>query len=169
MAISIIQLYIKGQIFPIFILVPWCKCQVSIHIYFLCLFLILNIHFSCYLFIVYCCPCLVSYVELYNWYAIYFLVLLVHNAMIIVREKNWDHFNQFLLCFSFHNPKVKNFHNTHGCPSRNQNDILDNPIPCKWTLSVYSIWSINYRYDSKYAPQYKSKHTNYVKLSNLVL
>jgi hypothetical protein len=61
------------------------------------------------------------------------------------------------------------FDSTHGCPLKNENDILDNPIPCKLTLSVYSIWSINYRYDPKYTPQYKSKHTNYVKLADLVL
>ena len=73
------------------------------------------------------------------------------------------------MSISFLNPKVKDFDNTHGCPLRNQNDILDNPIPCKLTLSVYSIWSIKCRYDPKYVPQYKSKHTNYVKLSNLVL
>jgi hypothetical protein len=30
---------------------------------------------------------------------------------------------------------------------------------------VYSIWSIKCRYDPKYTPQYKSKHTKYVKLS----
>jgi hypothetical protein len=84
-------------------------------------------------------------------------------------EKNREHFNWFLLSFSFLDPKVSNFDNTHECPLRNQNDILDNPIPCKLNLSVYSIWSINCRYDPKYAPQYKSKHTNYVKLSTLVL
>jgi hypothetical protein len=81
----------------------------------------------------------------------------------------WDHFNWFLLSFSFLDPKVNNFDSTHECPLRNQNDILDNPIPCKLTWSVYSIWIINYRYHPKYASQYKSKHTNYVKLSNLVL
>jgi hypothetical protein len=54
-------------------------------------------------------------------------------------EKKWDHFNLILLFFSFLDPKVNNFDNTHGCPFKNQNDILDNPIPCKLTLLVYSI------------------------------
>ena len=84
-------------------------------------------------------------------------------------EKHWDHFNCFCYPFSFLDPEVNNFDSTHGRPSRNQNDILNNPIPCELTLSVYSIWSIKCRYDPKYVPQYKSKHTNYVKLSNLVL
>ena len=55
------------------------------------------------------------------------------------------------------------------CPLRNQNDILDDPIPSKFTLSVYSIWSMKCRYDLKYASQYKSKHTKYVMLSKIVL
>ena len=63
--------------------------------------------------------------------------------------KNYDHFDLFLLSFSFLDPKVNNFDNTHGCPLRNQNDILDNPIPCKLTLSVYSIWSMKRRYDPR--------------------
>ena len=58
---------------------------------------------------------------------------------------------------------------THKCSLRNENDILDNPIPCKLTLLVYSIWNIKYKYDPKYAPQYISMHTNYIKLSKLVL
>ena len=66
-------------------------------------------------------------------------------------------------------PKVNSFDNTHECPLRNQNDILDDPIPCKLILSVYSIWSMKCRYDPKYASQYKSKHTKYVKLSKIVL
>ena len=69
------------------ILIPWCKCHVSIHIYFLCPILILNVHLSCCRVIVYCWSCLASYVKLYNWYAIHFLVILVHNGMIIVRKK----------------------------------------------------------------------------------
>ena len=73
-----------------------------------------------------------------------------------------------MLSFSFLDHKVNNFDNTHGCHVRDQNDVLDNPIPCKLTLSMYSIWSIKCRHDPIYAPQYKSKHTNYVKLSNLV-
>ena len=39
---------------------------------------------------------------------------------------------------------VNNFDSTHGCPLRHQNGILDNPIPCKFTLSVYSIWSMKW-------------------------
>ena len=65
--------------------------------------------------------------------------------------KNWDHFNEFLLSFSFLDPNVNNFDNTHGCPLRNQYDILDNPIPCQLTLLVYSIYNIKCRYDPKYA------------------
>ena len=78
-------------------------------------------------------------------------------------------FQLIFVVLSFLDPKVNNFDNTHECPLRNQNDILNNPIPCKLTLLVYSIWNIKCRYDPKYAPQYKSKHTNYVELSNLVL
>ena len=62
-------------------------------------------------------------------------------------EKNWDHFDSFLLSFSFLDPRVNNFDDTHGCSLRNHNDILDNPIPCKLTLSVYSTWSMKCRYD----------------------
>ena len=47
--------------------------------------------------------------------------------------------------------------------------MLDDPIPCKLTLSVYSKWSMKCWYDPKYAPQYKSKHTKYIKLSKIVL
>jgi hypothetical protein len=86
-----------------------------------------------------------------------------------VREKIGIVSTNFLLSFSFLDPKVNNFDITHEFPLKNQNGILDNPIPCKLTLSEYSKWSINCRYDPKHAPQYKSKHTNYVKLSNLVL
>ena len=86
-----------------------------------------------------------------------------------MRGRNWDHFYSFLLSFSFLNPKVKNYNNTHKCSLRNQKDILDNPIPCKPTLLVYSLWNTNWRHDPTYAPQYKSKHSNYVKLSNLLL
>ena len=86
-----------------------------------------------------------------------------------MRGRNWDHFYSFLLSFSFLNPKVKNYNNTHKCSLRNQKDILDNPIPCKSTLLVYSLWNTNWRHDPTYAPQYKSKHSNYVKLSNLLL
>ena len=32
----------------------------------------------------------------------------------------------------------------------------------------HKLWNIKCRYDPKYAPQYKFKHTNYVKLSTLV-
>ena len=71
--------------------------------------------------------------------------------------------------FLFGIPKVNNYNNNHKCLLRNQNDILDNPIPCKLTLLVYSIWNTKWRYDRKYASQYKSKHTNYVKLSNWVI
>ena len=87
----------------------------------------------------------------------------------IVRKKNWDRFDWFWLSFSFLDPKVNNLDNTFQCPLRNQNDILDDPIPSKLTLSVYSIWSMKCKYDPKYAPQYKSKHTKYVKLSKRVL
>ena len=67
-----------------------------------------------------------SYVKLYNWSEIQFLVLLVHNGTIIVREKIG--INSINFCFfSFLDPKVNNFDNTHGCPGRNQLDILDNP------------------------------------------
>ena len=52
---------------------------------------------------------------------------------------------------------------------KESNDIFDDPIPCKLTLSVQSIWSIKRRYDPKYASQYKSKHTKHVKLSKKVL
>ena len=52
---------------------------------------------------------------------------------------------------------------------KESNDILDDRIPSKLTLSVYSIWSIKCRYDPKYAPQYKFKHTKYVKLSKTIL
>ena len=48
-------------------------------------------------------------------------------------------------------------------------DILDDPIPSKLTLTVYSIWSMKCRYDPKYAPRYKSKDTKYVKLSKKIL
>ena len=51
-----------------------------------CPILILNVHFSCCHFIVYYWPCLVSCVKLYNWYAIQFLVRLVHNGTIVVRK-----------------------------------------------------------------------------------
>ena len=84
-------------------------------------------------------------------------------------EEKWDHFSQFLLSFSFLNPRVNYSDINHKCSSRNQNDILDNPIPRKLTLSVYSLWNIKCRYDPKNATQYKSNHTNYVKLSTLVL
>ena len=89
-----------------------------------------------------------------------FLVLVVHNWTIIMRKKFGIISIIFLLSFSFLDPTVNNFDNIHGCPLRNQNDILDNPFPCKLTLSVYSIWSIKCRYDLKHAPQYKNKHTN---------
>ena len=58
---------------------------------------------------------------------------------------------------------------TPECPLRNQKDILDDPIPSKLTLSVYLIWRMKCRYDKKYAPQPKSKHTKYVKLWKKVL
>ena len=51
---------------------------------------------------------------------------------------------------------------------KESNDILDDPIPFKLTLSVYSTWSMKCRYDPNYAPQYESKHTKYVKLSKIV-
>ena len=44
-------------------------------------------------------------------------------------EENWDHFNYFLLSFSFLNPNVNGFDNNHRWQLRNQNDILDNPNP----------------------------------------
>ena len=86
---------LKVNYFMFCILVPWCKCRVSIHtniyiyieIYILCPILILNVPFSCCHVIVYYWPCLVSCVKLYNWYAIYFFILLVHNGTIIVRKK----------------------------------------------------------------------------------
>ena len=46
-----------------------------------------------------------------------------------------------------------------------QNDILDNPNPCKMKLGL---WNTKCRYNPKYAPQYTSKHTNYLKFSSLV-
>ena len=82
------------------ILLPWCKCHVSIHINFLCKILILYIPFSCCHVIVHCWPCLVSYVKLYNWYAIHFKVLLVHNETIIVREKFG--IISIIFCYPFH-------------------------------------------------------------------
>ena len=116
------------------ILVPWCKCHVSIHIYFQCPIVILNVRFSGYHFIVYCWPCLESYVKLYNWYAIYYLLLLVHNGTIIVRKK----LGPFqLFCCPFHSLILRStilIAPMHGCPLRNQNDNLDNPIPCKLTF-----------------------------------
>jgi hypothetical protein len=57
---------------------------------------------------------------------------------------------------------------TPKCSLRNQTDILDDPIPSKLTLLVYSIWNMKCRYDPKYASQYKSKHTKHVKLSKKV-
>ena len=76
------------------------------------------------------------------------LVLLVHNWTMTARKK----IGMILLSFSFLNPKVNNNDIIHRCPLSNQNDILDNPIPCKLTLSVYSLWNIKWRYDPKYAP-----------------
>jgi len=122
--------------------------------------------FSCCHFIVYHWPCLVSYVKLYNWYVIHFSVMLVHNGMIIVMKKIGIISFHFCCLFLFLDPKVNNFDSTHGCPLSSQNDILDDPIPCRLNWVVYSIWSAKFRYDPKYAPQYKSKHSNYVKLSN---
>ena len=57
----------------------------------------------------------------------------------------------------------------HMMKHTSQNDFLDGHIPSKLTLSVYLIWSMKCRYDPKYAPQYKSKHTKHVKLSKKVL
>ena len=70
-------------------------------------------------------------------------------------EENGDHFNYLLLFFSCLNSKVNNFDTNHISTLRNQNDILDNLIPCKPTLSRYSLWNIKCRYDPKYAPHYK--------------
>ena len=72
------------------------------------------------------------------------------------------------MSFSFLDPKVNNEDSGPECPLRNQKDILDDPIPSKLTLSMYSIWSMKCRYDPKYASQYKSKHTKHVKLSKKV-
>jgi hypothetical protein len=77
----------------------------------------------------------------------------------IVRKKIGIVSINFFCPFSFLDPKVKNLDITFQCPLRNQKDILDDPIPSKLTLSVYTIWSMKCRYDPKYAPQYKSKHT----------
>ena len=70
---------------------------------------------------------------------------------------------------SFLDPKVNNFDNTLECPLKNQNDILVDLVHFKLILSMYSIWSMKCRYDTKDALQYKSKHTKYVKLSKMVL
>jgi hypothetical protein len=91
---------------------------------FLCPILILNVHFSC----------LESYVKLHNWYAIHLFSSIGTQWNNNCEEKNWDHFNQFLLSFSFLDLKVNKFDITRGCPLRNQNDILDNHIPCKLTF-----------------------------------
>ena len=48
-------------------------------------------------------------------------------------------------------------------------DIIDDLIPSKLTLSLYSIWRMKCRYDPKYDRQYKSNYTKYVKLSKKVL
>ena len=62
-------------------------------------------------------------------------------------EKKLGSFRLIYVVFSFLDTKVNNFANTHRSPLRNENDICDNPISCKLTLSVYPIWSTKCRYD----------------------
>ena len=163
MAISLLKCTSEVNYFLFCILVPWCKCHVSIHI-----FSYVQFWFKTLFFHVAMLLCNVGHVwcicKAIQLACNTFLVLLVHKWM-ISEEENWDHFNQFLLSFSFLNPKVNNSDNNHKCLLRNQNDILNNPIPCKLTLSMYSLWNIKCRYDPKYASQYKYKDTNYVKVS----
>jgi hypothetical protein len=150
------------------ILVPWCKCHVSRKIFFNVLgILILNVHFSRSRDFVYCWPCLVPHVKVYSWYSIHFWSYWYTLEGWLCGEKMGS-FRLIWLSFSFLDPKVNNLDRTFQCPLRNQKDILDDPIPSKLTLSVYSIWIMKCRFDPKYAPQYKSKHTNYVKLSKKV-
>ena len=129
MAIFIIQVYIRGQFFLVLYLGASVMCP---YIHYLMSNSNTKHSFSCCHFIVYCWPCLESYVKLYNWYAIHFLILPVHNGTIIMRKKIGIISIDFVV-LSLLDPKVNNFDSTHGCPLRNQHDILDNPIPCRCT------------------------------------
>ena len=77
----------KVKFFLFCILVPWCKCQVSIHI-----FLMSNSNIKCSFFHVAMLLCIVGHVWSHTIsYTIgmqyIFLVLLVRNGTIIVRKK----------------------------------------------------------------------------------
>ena len=126
----------KVKFFMFCILVPWCKRHVSIHIYTS----MFNSNTKCSFFMLpfYCALLAMFGVKckpiqlLCNTFSSSIGTQWNNNH----EEKDWDHFNLFLLSFSFLDPKVNNFDNTHGCPLRNQNDISNNLIPCKLTLSV---------------------------------